>query len=350
MSEMKLYTRRWLAGSVGVTALAGALLAAVAGSGTPAMASHGLAVHQARPHAVVQQSADVDTTTTVAGSYPVTAFSQQFNVNKKYFCPAGTGNAPCDGNGAANDYGTIDRVLSGFSNGGYGNYAPATKALTGDWMALVSGTGDGNLGVGCPGTTPTSNPGEACTGPFALFGSGAAAGAENVFPKKGFTVTDDLYLSPTTAGPAGSLVDDDVELNTSAGGYGIDNIITACAESTGDTAGDLGFVINFGHSSAGSCTGTPVITKDGWYRFVFDFSDVSGNAMVTESVLSDPGSKGTPALIAGSNAQNVNGTSSTPISQWGGPGYFWLPTEDFSGLPLANFALQLGNVPAGNTP
>ena len=45
----------------------------------------------------------------------------------------------------------------------------------------------------------------------------------------------------------------------------------------------------------------------------------------------------------------VGGTP-TPTTQWGGPGYFWLPTEDISGLPLANFALQLGQVASGNTP
>ena len=38
------------------------------------------------------------------------------------------------------------------------------------------------------------------------------------------------------------------------------------------------------------------------------------------------------------------------ISNWGGPGYFWLPTEDFDGLPLANFAVQLGQHIRGHTP
>ncbi len=347
MTQSRLHNTRWLTGSVGVSALAGALLAVVASSGAPAMASHGQAVHRARPHVAAQ--AGVRDMTAATTQYPVKSVSQQFSYNTKYFCPA-TGNAPCDGNGTAGDYGTIDRVSGGFSNGGFGNYAPGTPALVGNSMAIVSGTGDGNQEVGCPGTTATSNPGEACTGPYALFGTGSAAGVENVFPNKGFTVTDDLYLSPTTSPVAGSLVDDDVEINNSAGGYGIDNIITACAEST-DTAGDLGFVINFGHNSAGSCAGTPVITADGWYRFVFVFSDVDGYAYLTESVLSDPGATGTPSVIATSSPLPVGGTASaTPTSQWGGPGYFWLPSEDMGGLPLANFAVQLGEVTNGNTP
>ena len=44
------------------------------------------------------------------------------------------------------------------------------------------------------------------------------------------------------------------------------------------------------------------------------------------------------------------GSTATPISSWGGPGYFWLPTENISGLPLANFALQLGVEAAGHKP
>jgi hypothetical protein len=46
----------------------------------------------------------------------------------------------------------------------------------------------------------------------------------------------------------------------------------------------------------------------------------------------------------------VGGTTAERISKCGGPGYFWLPTEDFSGLPLANFALQVGQVKDGHKP
>ena len=168
----------------------------------------------------------------------------------------------------------------------------------------------------------------------------AAQGVENVFPAKGFTVTDDLYLSPTTAGPVGSLVDDDVELNNNSGVYGIDNIITACLDET------AGFGISFGNGSPGSCSATPVITSDGWYRFVFEFTNNGGKAYLTESVRSEK----TPGVaIATSGSLPVGGTAMS-VSSWGGPGYFWLPSEDFSGLPLANFALQLGQVADGHKP
>jgi len=305
-----------------------AAMLVVAGSGASAIAGTRPAVVHARPGGLGRHGGSPLT------AVPPTAFSQQFATNTTPFCAA-PGDAPCDGNGNAGDYGTIDRVASGFSNGGYGNYAPETLAAHGSWLAVVSGTGDGNQGVGCPGTTPTSNPGENCTGPYAQFNSES----DNVFPVGGFTVTDDLYLSPTTAGTLGSLVDDDVALNTSGATYGIDNVITACYETGG-------FAINYGNGSPGSCTGTPSVTTDGWYRFVFDFQDVGGSAYVTESVLTEAI---TPAVVSTSLPQPVGGTV-TPVGNWGGPRYLWLPSEDFSGLPLANFALQLGNHPNGHTP
>jgi hypothetical protein len=338
MEQSKRHSRNWIVGSLAAITVTAAMVLVATSSGAPANAASRV-VTQARPHATAQQR-------TTTASYPpqgqpVTAFSQQFASNTNYFCPAETGNAPCDGNGLAGDYGTIDRVSTGFSNGGYGNYAPSTPALTGNWMAVVSGDQDGNQGTGCPGTTATSNPGEVCSGPYALFGTGSEIpGGDNVYPSNGFTVTDDLYLSPTTAPVAGSLVDDDVEINNTSGGYGSDNIITACAEAGGS---GTGFVVNFGNGSPGSCSGTPVITTDGWYRFVFDFSNVAGNAYVSEFVLRDNGGSSVSG-VASSGPLPVGGTgTATAISNWGGPGYFWLPTEDMSGLPLANFALQLGN-------
>jgi hypothetical protein len=324
---------RWLALLTGGAALA----TVVATIGLSASPTAGGAKTMPRPHPQAQ-AAKPATVPATPVSYPVTAMNQQFTSGTQFFCPQGSGNAPCDG--APTDYGTIDRVPSGFSNGGYGNYAPSITALYRGYMARVSGDGDVNQAMGCPTTTATSNPGENCSGPYALFGVDTAEGRENVFPKNGFTVTDDLYLTPSTAPVAGSLVDDDVEINNSTGTYGIDNVITACYETGG-------FVINFGHGSPGSCTGSPVVTSAGWYRFVFDFSNSAGKAYLTESVLKE----GTLTVVATSGQQTVGGTpTATPISYWGGPGYFWLPSEDISGLPLANFALQLGQHPTGHTP
>jgi hypothetical protein len=336
MRQVRFHRKGWLAGSAGAITIVGTVMtlaAFSAGASASTATTHGHSVSHARPHAPGQRNGAASAST----SHPVTAVTQEFGTNTTPFCPASAipPNAPCDG--GVNDYGTIDRVASGFSNGGFGNYAPSTKALTGGWMALVSGTTDQNQGLGCPGTAT-----EQCTGPFALFGTGASQGVENVFPANGFTVTDDLYLSPTTVGTGAvtsSLVDDDVELNNHAGGYGIDNIITACPVSGG-------FAISFGNGSPGSCSGPPVVTSAGWYRFVFEFTNNGGKAYLTESVRNEK----TPAVaIATSTSLPVGGTV-TPISNWGGPGYFWLPTENISGLPLANFALQLGQEAAGHKP
>jgi hypothetical protein len=333
MKHVRIRMRWWLAGSIGVAAILSTFGFAALSSG----ASASLTTHQhvrppSRPHGLIWAGRNAALT-----SNPVVAFTQEFQKNTQPFCPPGSGNNPCDGayngGGSAQDYGTIDRMPGGFSNGGYGNYAPSTPALTGAWMALVSGDQDGNQGAGCPGTAV-----EECTGPYALFGTGAAQGAENVFPGGGFTVTDDLYLSPATAAN-GALIDDDVELNNSSGGYGIDNVITACPESGA-------FVINFGHSSPGSCSGAPAITSAGWYRFAFVFSNVAGNAYLTMNVVSEASPT---SIIATSTPQPVGGTA-TPTTDWGGPGYFWLPTENISGVPLANFALQLGQHKDGHTP
>jgi len=341
LSSATRFSRLRLKGvAVGATVSAALLAAGLSGVAASAATAHAATAHRAAGHRAAGHRPAAAAAATAA-RYPVQGLTQEFATNTRPFCPKGSGNLPCSG--AAGDYGTIDRVLSGFSNGGAGNYAPGTKALTGDWFAVVTGTGDGNQGAGCPGTTATSNPGETCSGPFALFGTGRGQGGENIFPKGGFTVTDDLYLSPTTAGPAGSLVDDDVELNNSAGTYGIDNVITACAEDT--AASTLGFVINFGNSSPGSCEGTPKVTADGWYRFVYVFTDQHGIADLAMSVRSEATGK----VIASTGFKPVGGTPSGR-SKWGGPGYLWLPTEDFAGLPLANLAVQLGNVPAGHKP
>lgn len=338
---MKFPKRAWLAGSAGAVSVttAVAMIAVFGGGASASLVSH-IGRTQHVSHVRPGSRALAASAAAAAPQYPVEPFVQEFSGNLKYFCPSGTGNTPCDGV-APNDYGTIDRVLSGFSNGGGGSYAPFTKALVGNWMALVSGTQTINQGPaqGCP--VPGT---EACTGPYALFGTGKAMGAENVFPKGGFTVTNDLYLSPSTVANAGTLVDDDIAMNDNTGHFRIDNVITACAEPVPGTT-QMGFVINFGNNSPGSCSGTPVITKDGWYRFVFVFRDLGGNAYLTMMVRSEP----TGAVVARAPSAPIGGTP-TPISTWGGPLYFWLPTLQMSGMPLANFTLQLGLHWAGHRP
>src|SRR5579862_1963172 len=102
-------SRNWLLGAAGAGAIAVTLLSATISTGASASpAAH----HQARPHTVAVhrprarqalRNAATDT------SYPVTTVSQQFTFNTTGFC-TGAPNAPCDGNGANGDYGTLDRV------------------------------------------------------------------------------------------------------------------------------------------------------------------------------------------------------------------------------------------------
>ncbi len=147
-----------------------------------------------------------------------------------------------------------------------------------------------------------------------------------MFPSSGFTVTNDLYLSPATAGPSGTLIDDDVELNSSTssqstGYYGIDNIVGVCYNST---AG--GFTINFSHNT-GNCDytpgTTPVVTTAAGTGSCIVFSNViRAIAELTENVISDsgehrPGERSSPWPAAGSG-----GNALRPLRQWGGPGYF----------------------------
>jgi hypothetical protein len=275
------------------------------------------------------------------------------------FCNQSSG---CDG--AVGDYGTIDRVLSGFSNGGDGNYAPFTSALSGNWFAITSGSQAGDQGQGCPELGAS----EYCTGPYALFpvynGGAGDNGNSDVFPSDGFTVTDDLYLDPATApGPNDSAIDNDVELNasTETGGgsgatnyYGNDNIIVACYETNADGQGDAGFVIQWGPGDtlcSPNAANDPVITATaaGWYRFVWLFTPVDGHVFVSENVIQE--STGDTVGTNGPFPFEFHGdTSAELVKNVGGPGYWWMPGLEASGVPLANFALQLGQHPSGNTP
>jgi hypothetical protein len=296
----------------------GSAAAVLLTAGAAAIPASAHTAPHARPHAAHGVHA--------ATAFPVTNQSQEFANGTGSFCH---GSGPCDGS----TFGTIDRVHSGYSNGGLGNYAPFTHALVGSWFAVVSGTGDVNQGGGCP--SPAT---EACTGPYDLPGSGAAMGNENVFPASGFTVTDDLYLSPATFRGGNSQVDSDWAISTSSGSFGQDNVISVC-KVTG------GLALSFGHNSAGACGVTADVTAAGWYRFVEQFSNIGGDAYVTASAYKESGL----TRVFTSGPQPVGGTPSA-VSNWGGPRYFWLPTEDQAGLPLANVAVQVGQHAMGHTP
>jgi hypothetical protein len=261
----------------------------------------------------------------VAGT--VQTVNDQFQGGTGGFC---IGSGLCNGT-PSTGYGTIDRILSGFSNGGYGNYAQPATTLDGNFMALVSGTTAANQGLGCqtPGT-------EGCTGPYWV-----PASAESVFPGGGFTVTADVYLDVNA--PVGE-IDPDVAMNNSAGAYGQDMVFAVCS-----AGGGSGWTITAGHNSPGDCSGTPAVTTSGWYRFVWLFTNVGGKVYLTQRVIAETGL----ATVFDSSAQPVQfpGDSSIETTATaGGIGYFWLPTEDYSGVPFQNYAVQLGQHQHGHTP
>jgi hypothetical protein len=257
-------------------------------------------------------AASASTTTTPT----LTPLVQEFNSNTTPFCPTGAGNTPCDG--AEGDYGTITRVKSG-TNG--------VKTLGGEpYYANTSGTQA--TSSGCP-----SGASEYCTGPYALFnGSELAA-----FPSHGFTVTADLYLTPTEPGD----ITTDVSMNNSDGQYGDDNFINFCPVTGGGLAVSAG-----GMESCDGAT-TARITKAGWYRLVWDFTPDAGAIALTQNVTSET----TGYAVWGSELDApvyLNGsTTQATVAQAGGPGYFWIPTENTTNLPLSNFAVQLGSHQAG---
>jgi hypothetical protein len=310
------------AGSLATLCTAGALVLA-----TSASAHYSALVH--RPH-VRAGSLTANTVTTV-----IPTVVQQFQTpNNSGWC-VGAPN-PCDGNVNNGDYGTIDSgVASGFSNGGYGNYAPATSALFKSKMALISGSSQANQSLGCqtPGT-------EGCTGPYYL-----PPATESVFPTNGFTVTDDIYLDPAATVGNAAEIDPDVAIADSSGGYGQDMIFAVCNQG-----GGTGYSVTFGHNSPGNCSGAPVITTAGWYRFVWLFTDVGGYGYLTQKVFAES-SPGTP--VADSRPQPIifgSDTGAEPISTLGGVSYVWFPTLQVEGMPMGNFAIQQGQHPTGHTP
>ncbi len=312
---------------VGLTGPAALLaIAAMTATGSPAGASAGVVSHP-RPAAAARAAA-------VATAVSPTFVSDQFQANKGGFCAVAT--ELCDGNATAGDFGTIDAAIpSHFSNGGFGNYAPGTPALAlFTKMALISGTTQANQGLGCqtPGV-------EGCTGPYYR-----AAPNQNAFPANGFTVTNDVWLDPAAATGTAGEIDLDVALNDSTGNFAQDNIFAVCNQG-----GGAGYSVTFGHNSPGVCTGSPAITAAGWYRFVWLFTNVGGKVFQTQRVIAENGL----TTVADSGPQPVifpGDSSVEPVGSVGGLRYFWYPTLQVAGMPMGNFAIQLGQHGTGHTP
>jgi hypothetical protein len=291
---------------IGKFIVAAVAAAAVLGGGATALAANA-STDTARPHVADSTSAST-----------LTPLVQEFSSDTSPFCPTGSGNVPCDG--AVNDYGTITRVASG-TNG-----VPALAAGEPDYAETA---GSQATSAGCP-----SGASEYCTGPYALFDGGQLS----AFPSQGFTVTADLYLTPSEPGD----ITADVSLNNNDGAYGNDIFINFCPVTGGGLAVSAG--------TMESCDGaaTAQITKAGWYRLVWDFTPDAGDVALNQSVTSE--ATGYAVWQGELDAPvTVNGATATPANT-GGPGYFWIPTEDVASLPLSNFAVQLGSYPGGSAP
>jgi hypothetical protein len=287
----------------------GAAAMVVLGGGGAALASSSTVAH--RP----QVSAKAATST----SSTLTPLVQEFSTSTSPFCPANSGNAPCDGVGT--DFGTI--TSTAYTKDGI----PALAAGEPDY-ALTAGSN--TTASGCPNTSTS----EYCTGPYALFDGGQLA----TFPAQGFTVTTDLYLTPSEPGD----ITADVGLNNNDGAYGNDIFINFCPVTGGGLAVSAG--------TMESCNGATAanITTAGWYRLVWAFTPDAGNVALDQSVTSE--ATGYAVWQGELDAPvTVNGVPAT-TSNTGGPTYFWLPTENTNSLPLSNFVVQLGSHPGGSAP
>lgn len=253
------------------------------------------------------------------GSSGVANYKNALAKNTNGWCPAGTGNAPCDGK--SGDYGTIDIVNQSFSNdGGYAPSAPAPGAPNKKTYARVSGGEDG----GVEGVNGCSEPGgENCSGPYTLFGSN---GEDATFPKYGIDTSIKIYLDSNWANEnPGQVIDWDVSLNNNSGSFLEDNVFNLC--TTSNDGG--GFYVSTSFGAGGCSTGPTEITASGWYTFQIEFDPIDGNVWDTFGIQNSSG--------GGVFAQVVD--TGNAVASVGGPNYGWFPDEDALGLPIAQVSL-----------
>lgn len=149
-----------------------------------------------------------------------------------------------------------------------------------------------------------------------------------IFPAGGFSTSIKIYIDAAWAGAhPGNVVDWDVSLRDSSGGFLQDNAFNMCSTSSGGG----GFYISTSFGAGGCSTGPGELTASGWYTFNLSFTSVGGVVQDTYSVLD---SSATSVFN-----QVVNtGNATTGV---GGPDYGWLPDEDVLGLPIAQVSLHL---------
>ena len=252
------------------------------------------------------------------------SWKNKLNNNILGWCPAVTPpNSPCDG--LSGDYGTIGIYSHTRTDASWGGYAAGVTLSRQSKYARITGGQDG----GVPSATGCTVQGdEDCSGPFVLWGP-KNEGKDVVFPANGFTTTVEVYLDATwgDANP-GNVVDWDTGLQTNTAAYEDDLVIDLCSSATG-------WEVSWenGSGSCGASPGTPnpeYLTTSGWYTLKMDFTSIGGDVNVAYSVLSN-----------GSTVWSYSQNTGIATSSSGGPLYGWLPTEDVSGLPLADLHLSL---------
>lgn len=252
--------------------------------------------------------------------------------NTTGWCPAvNPPNLPCDG--ASGDYGTIGIFSPSDQDASWGGYA-AGATLTGQKKyARTTGGQDG----GTPSPTGcTVKGGENCTGPFALWGP-KNQGNDTTFPAGGFTTTIKVYVDAGWGDAnTGNVVDWDTGLLTHAGAYEEDFVIDLCSTASG-------WEVSWenGSGSCGATAGTPnpeYLNTSGWYTLQMNFTNGAGTIYAKYAVLSNGRTgQNSPGTQVWSYTENTGIATASS----GGPLYGWLPTEDVSGLPLAQIRLAV---------
>jgi len=261
----------------------------------------------------------------------------KLSANTKGWCPVTSPpNFPCDGQ--PGDYGTIGIYSHSAEDGGWGTYAFGATLYGQSKYARVTGGQDDSQDGGAPSATGCTVPGdENCSGPFTLWGP-RNQGNDIVFPTNGFTTSIKMYVDAgwAEANP-GNVVDWDTGTQTSTGNYEEDFVIDLCSTATG-------WEVSWenGSGGCGASPGSPdpeYLTTSGWYTLQMYFSNQAGTVFVTYAVLSDGSTGNSPATQVWSYTEN----SGIATSSSGGPLYGWLPTEDVSGLPLAQIRLTVNS-------
>ncbi len=271
------------------------------------------------------------------------SFYNGFETNTDGWCDLASNPnyGPCDGK--AN--GTIDRVMSGFSN--YALYAPFVGSSEGKWHARVSGVTN-TPGGPCVGSgSVASSPSAPCAGPYTDWEARAKASS---FPSKGFTTSLDIYLDTTWASSHPDIrFDWDTALNDNKGNFLQDYVFNA---GTSPTAwpGGTGFVVNAStnadrsgafpenpcpspSSAPNTCRVPVTITTSGWYSFVHHFYVTGGNLAVQMTIVK----VSTGKTVPGANWTIYPGQA---ISGVGGPYAGYFPNEEILGLPIDRSMLK----------